>query len=496
MKLSWNNRGTKRGALERRVLTMCLLMMLAGGWIIFKMPAQLAAMEEQRKYNAELNQFSELFAEIYYQIENRYVDEVEPKKLLEGAINGMMMSLDPHSSWMPPAIQEQLTRDTEGEYSGVGLVITLRDRILTVISPVPGSPAGKLGVMPWDRIIEIDGETTENMALPEAVKRLTGPTGSQVTIKVWREGETKPLEFKITRETVHIESVFSKIIDDGRVGYVRLARFQEDTADQLAKVLERFNREKVKGVVVDLRNNPGGLLDEAVDVVNLFVPKGQLIVSMNGRNAPDNRKYYAKNDPISRQPLVVLVNQGSASASEIFAGAMKDTRRGVIIGPEGQKTFGKGSVQTISPLQYSLERDERGDIKQSGLRLTTARYYTPSGESIHEKGIEPDIGVKLPEGHERDMMLRGALLGEPSTLEPGSADPDASTTVPPRGVIEEMETTGTLLQRLNNRVTTGTQTTAPAEAPDAEPFHDILLDEAIKILKAMLIIDENKVASS
>ena len=193
MKLSWNNRGTKRGALERRVLTMCLLMMLAGGWIIFKMPAQLAAMEEQRKYNAELNQFSELFAEIYYQIENRYVDEVEPKKLLEGAINGMMMSLDPHSSWMPPAIQEQLTRDTEGEYSGVGLVITLRDRILTVISPVPGSPAGKLGVMPWDRIIEIDGETTENMALPEAVKRLTGPTGSQVTIKVWREGETKPL---------------------------------------------------------------------------------------------------------------------------------------------------------------------------------------------------------------------------------------------------------------------------------------------------------------
>ncbi len=449
----------RRGSLEGRLLWICLLLLVTGGLFLVKMPTQIAAMEEQRRNNSELHEFAELFAEIYQQIQARYVDEIESQKVFEGAINGMMMALDPHSSWMPPAMQEQLTRDTEGEYSGVGLVITQRDGVLTVISPLPSSPAAKVGVAPWDRIIEIEGESTREMPLPDAVKRLTGPSGTKVTIKVVREGADEPLDFTITRETVHVDSVFSQTLE-GNIGYLRIARFQEDTAREVRKAVENFNKQNVAGLVVDLRNDAGGLLDKAVDICDIFLPEGKLIVSIKGRNPSDNRNYYALEGQLARQPMVVLVNKGSASASEIFAGAMKDHKRGVIVGPEGTNTFGKGSVQTISTLRHSLERTEGGDIKPSGLRLTTARYYTPSGESIHEKGIEPDIGVKLPEGHEIELIKRGALLGEHNTIEPGKPA-DAATT--------------------------DTTTIEPVEEG---PFSDIMLDEAIKILKTMIVTSQ------
>ncbi|MEN6626027.1 MAG: S41 family peptidase [Candidatus Sumerlaeia bacterium] len=492
---------SKLGTLEGRLLMMCLALVFAGGFFVLKMPAQIAAMEEQRKSSSELHDFAELYAEIYSQIKTRYVDEIDSKKLFEGSINGMMGALDPHSSWMPPAVQEQLTRDTEGEYSGVGLEITTRDGVLTVVSPLPGSPAARVGVMPWDRIIEIDGKTTEKIQLQDAVKALTGPTGTKVKIKVWREGKNQPLDFEITRETVHIISVFSKILDGG-IGYIRIARFQEDTAKEVRKALENFNANNVAGVVVDLRNDAGGLLDKCVEICNFFLPEGQVIVSIKGRNPADNRKYLAVEDQLCAQPLVVLVNRGSASASEIFAGAMQDTKRGLIIGPDDARngkvlhTFGKGSVQTISPLKYSLDREANGDMKPSGLRLTTARYYTPSGKPIladkgdgHSGGITPDVGVKLPPNHEAELILRGGLMGEFAVVEPGKelrlpSDTDETTSPEERQApkTDDSKTTLSLFERLTN----GSAKTTAAKKP-SEPFRDIQLDESIKYLKAMIV---------
>lgn len=503
MKNSGHRMLSRLGTLEGRLLTMCVVLVIVGTFFVVKMPAQIAAMEEQRKSNIQIHEFSELFADIYSKIKTNYVDEVDSKKLFEGAINGMMSQLDPHSSWMPPEIQERLTRDTEGEYSGVGLEITQREGILTVISPLPGSPAGKVGVMPWDRIVEIGGKSTAGMDINDAVKNLTGPTGTTVKVKIWREGKT--FEVTIERQTVHIVSVFSKIID-GNIGYLRIARFQEDTAKEARRALEEFNAKNVQGVIVDLRGDSGGLLNICVEVCNLFLPKGQLIVSIKGRNASDVQTYKATEDELCHKPLVVLVNRGSASASEIFAGAMQDTGRGLIIGPEGTHTFGKGSVQTVSDLKYSFDRDANGDIMHSGLRLTTARYYTPSGNPIlPDKGIKPDIGVKLPTNHEAELVLRGALLGDYNVVEPGKdielqekiTLPDGTDKIPVKIKMPDAETSPTtavpksgdtltsttMLKRLEqmrrDQAATGKKT--------AEPFHDIQLEESVKYLKIMLI---------
>jgi carboxyl-terminal processing protease len=492
---------------------LCIVLAGVGVFLLTQMPKRIEAMEEQRKYDSEFYQFAELFSEIYGQIRSRYVENVDSKALFEGAINGMFTALDPHSSWLPPQAQEMLTKDTEGEYSGVGLHITLRDRILTVISPIAGSPAAKAGVLPWDRIIEIEGKTTENITLIEAVNKLTGPTGTKIKIKVWREGEAKPLDFVLTREKIKVDSVFSKEFEDG-IGYLRISKFQEDTAEETKKALKKFNQDGVKGIIVDVRFDAGGLLDRAVEICNFFLPKGQLIVSTKGRIPSSNREYYAVDEQLAKQPLVVLVNHGSASASEIFAGAMKDTKRAVIIGPKGGTTYGKGSVQTISMLKHSLEHDENGDIKPSGLRLTTAKYYTPSGISIHEKGIKPDIGVDLPQGHELD-LLRHGMIGDPNTIEPAEdtkAEDGAST--------DTEQTTGTMHQLRkgpaafpldDDEQTTGVpleerlrqKRQAPAEAKpgskEAETkqkgaFEDVLLDEAIKYMKAILIYESRKAA--
>lgn len=504
MKNSGYRTFSRLGTLEGRLLTMCVILVIVGAFFVVKMPAQIAAMEEQRKSNIQIHEFSELFADIYSQIKTRYVEEVESKKLFEGAINGMMTQLDPHSSWMPPEIQERLTRDTEGEYSGVGLEITQREGILTVISPLPGSPAGKVGVMPWDRIIEIDGKSTADMNINDAVKNLTGPTGTTVKVKIWREGKT--FDVTIERQTVHIVSVFSKIID-GNIGYLRIARFQEDTAKDARRALEEFNAKNVQGVIVDLRGDSGGLLNICVEVCNLFLPKGQLIVSIKGRNPSDAQTYKATEDELCHKPLVVLVNRGSASASEIFAGAMQDTGRGLIIGPEGTHTFGKGSVQTISDLRYSFDRDANGDIKHSGLRLTTARYYTPSGHPIlQDKGIKPDIGVKLPPNHEAELLLRGGMLGDYNVVEPGKdielqnkiTLPDGTDKIPVQLKTPNAETTTTTTAPKSSDATSSTtlmekldklkkDQVAAATAKQSEPFHDIQLEESIKYLKVMLI---------
>jgi carboxyl-terminal processing protease len=475
------------GALERRLLILCLTLVLGGAWMMFQAPPQIAAMQEQRTYDSEFYEFAELFSEIYSEIRARYVEEVPADKLFVGAINGMFSALDPHSSWLPPDDQESLERDTEGEYFGVGLHIQLdKNKILTVIAPIPGSPAAKAGLLPWDRIIDIEGTSTENMPLAEAVKRLTGPEGTTVKVKVAREGAGRLLEFALVRGKIKIDSVFTKILESN-IGYMRVSKFQEDTADAARKALEEFNKQGVEGLIVDLRNDPGGLLDATVAMSDLFLPQRQIIVSLKGRTRGSDREYFAREGQLAKQPLVVLVNRGSASASEIFAGAMKDTKRGIILGPKDSHTYGKGSVQTISPLKYSLERDTNGDYRQSALRLTTAKYYTPSGVSIDGKGITPDIGVEISQANELLVSWHG-LLGDPDMIEPGQKLP----AIP--GVQDlENETrppAGGATPAVGDGATSASQSAAAGE------LRDVLLDEAVKYLKAFMIFDKKADAAS
>ncbi|MCX7964508.1 MAG: S41 family peptidase [Candidatus Sumerlaea chitinivorans] len=356
-------------------------------------------------------EFTAMFSEIYKEIQERYVEEVDSKKLFEGALQGMFLTLDPHSQYLDPDNYSQLEKDTEGAFSGVGLHITIRDGVLTVIAPIPGSPAAKAGVRPWDRIIEIDGKKTEGITIIEAVKKLTGPSGTTVTIKVYREGEPDFLTFTLVRKNIKVESVYYKMLDD-KIGYARVAKFSDATSRDLRKAIEFFKEKNAKGIILDLRFNAGGLLKEAIDVSNLFLPKGKVIVSTKGRMKNQNQEFRAENDPVTDLPLIVLINKGSASASEIVAGAIKDHRRGVILGVKGSRSYGKGSVQTIEELAHSFEKDENGNYRPAAIRLTTARYYTPSGVSIDKVGVTPDIAVELPKGHEGELLKHG-LYGDP-----------------------------------------------------------------------------------
>ena len=505
-------------------MVLCGVLFVMIGALLVKMPERISAMEAQSKNDSDFYEFAELFSEIFTVIKSRYVEDVDNKQLFEGAINGMFSTLDDHSSYMPPDDQEMLTKDTEGEYSGVGMHITLdKNRVLTVISPIAGSPSARAGILPWDRIVEIDGQSTEGIGTFEAVKKLTGPTGSQVKLRIFREGESELLDFALTRQTIKVQSVFSKDMGEG-IGYLRISKFQEDTSKEVRKALLKFNEENIRGVVVDLRNDPGGLLDQAVEICDFFLPKDQVIVSIKGRNESNNRTFYSLETPICTQSLIVLVNQGSASASEIFAGAMKDTGRGVIVGPEGSHTYGKGSVQTISELRHSLEKDANGDYRPSGIRLTTALYYTPSGISIHKKGIIPDIGIPLPKGHELSLMRHG-LMGDPSVIAPEAdakasedakalidgngaktktpkdgAQPEATPEVTPTPAPTPAPSEGVTPSEgtgVQDQPTTGGMTTQDAintYKEGADGFQDILLNEAIKYLKAFLIMEQHQAA--
>ncbi len=362
-------------------------------------------------------EFTAMFAEIYSEIKERYVEPVDSKKLFEGALQGMFLTLDPHSQYMDPDSYSQLEKDTEGSFSGIGIHITLKDGILTVIAPIPGSPSAKAGIQPWDRIIEINGKKTEGIVLTDAVKKLTGPTGTTVDITVYREGESEALHFTLPRQNVKIESVYGKMLDSfPEIGYARITKFSDNTGRDLRKHLEDFKQKGAKGLIMDLRYNTGGLLSEAVNVSNLFLPRGKLIVSTKGRLADQNRELLGPNDPVTDLPLIILINKGSASASEIFAGAVKDHGRGIIVGMKGQRSFGKGSVQTIEDLSHSFEKDENANYRPAAIRLTTAKYYTPSGISIDKIGITPDIAIEMPKDGELNLLKHG-LIGDPDTSE-------------------------------------------------------------------------------
>jgi len=331
--------------------------------------------------NEETYKGLKIFSEVLDIIKNNYVEEVDERDLIEKAIQGMVQSLDPHSSFLTPEGMKELQVDTQGEFGGIGIEIHMPDGVLTVVAPIDGTPAAEAGIQAGDKIIKVDGELTKDMDLLEAVSKMRGPKGTKVTLTIWREGLAEPIDYELIRDTIPIDSIRSALIQEG-FGYVRITNFREKTTDDLSEALEKLESGEVplKGLILDLRNNPGGLLDQSVSVADLFLEHGT-IVSMKGRNERDQRVFSAIPNKVKRNyPIVILINNGSASASEIVAGALQDHKRALIL---GTTSFGKGSVQNVEIL-----RDDYG------LKLTIARYYTPSGRSIQAQGIEPDVEVR------------------------------------------------------------------------------------------------------
>jgi len=327
----------------------------------------------------------ELLAEAITVIQTEYVEEIEPKRLIYGALKGMVESLDRHSQFLDPSAYSEMQVETKGEFGGVGLEITIgKDGVLTVVAPMDDTPAAKSGLRPQDKIVKIDGESTRGISLHEAVTRLRGRSGSKVSLTVMREEEDKLFEVTMVRAVIQIRSVKgAQSVSEG-IGYVRISEFQDNTPGDLEKALEDLAKRKISdGLILDLRNNPGGLLDVAVDVAGDFIAAGSLVVYTKGRMQNQNQQFISKSkSPYLGFPMVILVNGGSASASEIVAGALRDHGRAILM---GTKTFGKGSVQTVIPLRDG-----------SAVRLTTSIYYTPSGQMIHGKGLEPDVVIERP----------------------------------------------------------------------------------------------------
>jgi carboxyl-terminal processing protease len=340
------------------------------------------------------------FANVLAIVQKNYVEPVSTKQLINGAITGMLANLDPHSAYLTPDLYRDLEVETRGSFGGLGIEITMKNDLLTVVSPIEGTPAYEAGIKAGDQIIKIDNDFTKGMTLTEAVKMMRGPKGSKIRLTLHREGVPDLFTVSVTRDVIKIKSVKAKRIKDG-YGYVRITTFQDGTTEDVQKAMEEFrkeNRGQVKGMVLDLRDNPGGLLNQAVSVSDDFLDGG-LIVYTQGRQENQQQKYFAhKKKDFGGFPMVVLVNGGSASASEIVAGALQDQRRAII---EGTQTFGKGSVQTILPLD-----------DQSALRLTTARYFTPNGRSIQAVGITPDVVVELPKPTLASLEVPGAQLNE------------------------------------------------------------------------------------
>ena len=321
-----------------------------------------------------------LFVDILEELEKNYVDDVDSEELIHNAIKGMVGNLDPHSSFMPPEAFDELQDDTKGEFSGIGIVITMKNKILTVVSPIEGTPAYKAGIQAGDIIIKIDDRSTRDMALWEAVNMMRGARYKMVVITIVRQGEPKPIEVPLKRDLIPMESVRSVILEPG-YGYLRITNFRISTLDDIKKHLKKLESDSntLKGLVMDLRDNPGGLLDQAVKISDLFLDQGH-IVSIKGRQGINTKTFKAyPEDEDRKYPMVVLINGGSASASEIVAGALQDNSRALIL---GTASFGKGSVQTVHPLKEGF-----------GIKYTIARYYLPNGRSIQAKGIIPDIEV-------------------------------------------------------------------------------------------------------
>ncbi|MCX5518853.1 MULTISPECIES: S41 family peptidase [Kaistia] len=322
-----------------------------------------------------------LFGDVFERIRSDYVEQPDDSSLIEAAVNGMLTSLDPHSSYMNPKDFKDMQVQTRGEFGGLGIEVTMEDGVVKVVSPIDDTPAAKAGILAGDLIVALDGEAIQNMNLNQAVDKMRGAVNTPITVTIQRKGTEKPFDVKIVRDVIRVQSVKSRA--EGDIGYLRISSFNEQTFDGLKAAIDKLKadigKDKIKGYILDLRNNPGGLLDQAEYVSDAFLEKGE-IVSTRGRHADQNMRYDAHpGDLTDGKPVIVLINGGSASASEIVAGALQDQKRATIL---GTRSFGKGSVQTIIPLGSN-----------GAIRLTTARYYTPSGKSIQAKGIDPDIQV-------------------------------------------------------------------------------------------------------
>ena len=324
----------------------------------------------------------DLFGEVLENIKKDYVDDVDQAEIMDSAINGVLQSLDPYSAYMSPELFKEMQTDTRGEFGGLGIEIGMEAGVVKVISPIDDTPAAKAGIKAGDYIVQIGKEQVQGKSLLEAVKLMRGPVGSSIDLTIRRKSIKKPLEFTIVRKIIEVQSVSSKILGkEKNLGYIRLKSFNENSDKQFLKSVKEFEKKnKVKGYVLDLRNNPGGLLTQAINITDFFLDDGE-IVSTKGRKISETRKFFArKGDEIKGKPIVVLINNGSASASEIFAGALKDHKRAIIL---GESSYGKGSVQSIIPLKNG-----------GGIRLTISKYYLPSGKSISEVGVKPDILVE------------------------------------------------------------------------------------------------------
>ncbi len=383
-------------------------------------------------YASESYEELQVFAEVLSQVQKHYVEETKTKDLVQSALRGMLAGLDPHSSFMTTDMFKEMQVETRGEFGGLGIQIGIKDNRLTVIAPIEDTPAFAAGIESGDTIIQVDETPTKDLTLMEAVQHMRGPRGTSVKLTVIREGLDEPLVFTITRDIIKIQSVRSKLLE-GNVGYVRLSQFQEASADDLTKELENFTDKNIQGLILDLRNNPGGLLTAAVGVSEQFLEAGRLVVSIQGRNEKKIEYRAGANSKHYEYPMIVLINHGSASASEIVAAAMQDWGKAVVI---GTTSFGKGSVQTILPLSDG-----------SGLRLTTAKYYTPKDKSIHSIGVQPDIIIdpKAIQAAKRDTAeekkgeknsnTTAANTPKTETKEPATpADPNAPQPVPPEDV--------------------------------------------------------------
>jgi carboxyl-terminal processing protease len=365
------------------------LMMVHPPGLLLGTGARAAAADTYRQLN--------LFGDIFEMVRSHYVEKPDDTKLVEGAVNGMLNGLDPHSSYMDPKSFRDMQVETHGEFGGLGLEVTMEDGLVKVVAPIDDTPAAKAGIRAGDIITHIDDEAIQGLPLNQAVEKMRGPVNTEIKLKILRKGVDKPLDIAITRETIRVRSVRSHTEGDD-VGYVRITQFNEQAADGLRKAINditnQLGADKVKGYVLDLRNNPGGLLDQAISVSDAFLERGE-IVSTRGRDPEETQRFNARPGDLTKgKPVIVLINGGSASASEIVAGALQDHRRATLV---GTRSFGKGSVQTIIPLGSG----------NGALRLTTARYFTPSGRSIQAKGITPDIEVlqDVPE----DIQARAAI---------------------------------------------------------------------------------------
>ena len=372
----------------------------------------------------------EAFTSVLAIVQKNYVEETATQELIEGAIDGMLSALDPHSAYLTPDSYKELQVDTEGTFGGLGIEITIRDDVLTVVSPIEDTPAYRAGVQAGDRIIKIEDELTKDMSLIDAVKKMRGKKGTRVTISLRREGVPRLIDVSIVREVIQIRSVKWKMLEEG-YAYIRITQFQDRTSGDLERTLRQLAQDHgpLRGMVLDLRNNPGGLLSQAVKVSDLFLDSG-LIVYTEGRLENQQQKYFARPGGDTETPMVVLINNGSASASEILAGAVQDHGRGVLL---GTKTFGKGSVQTILPVEGG-----------AALRLTTAMYFTPGGRSIQVTGIVPDIELEnLPEAYvalrrrhsvrEKNMPGHFDNAEETDVGEDPAGAPDGAADAPPDG---------------------------------------------------------------